>query len=173
MIFVKNAIGSLIAGLKSIRKVINMIYKEYEEYRTKYYEAQKIYDSILNVKEELFIRTQPSSIKFDKEIVSGGTPSNAFDSYLIVKEKKQIDERLIEAKSILDDRGKLFRLKEEELYHSKDWNDIIYKYYFIEKLSIRKIAMRIPFSSTEVFRKIQIIRKNINLEQKGTKAILK
>ena len=150
-----------------------MIYKEYEEYRTKYYEAQKTYDAVLNEKEMLFLRTQPSSIDYDKEIVSGGSPSNSFDTYLIAKEKNQIDARLKEAESILEDRKKLFKIKENELYHSKDWNDVIYKYYFIEKLSIRKIAMRIPFSSTEIFRKIQIIRKNINLEQKGTKAILK
>ena len=150
-----------------------MIYKEYEEYRTKYYEAQKTYDAVLNEKEILFLRTQPSATDYDKEIVSGGTPSNAFDTYLIAKDKKQIDARLKEAKSILEDREMLLRYKTEELYNSKDWNDVIYKYYFIEKLSIRKIAMRIPFSSTEIFRKIQIIRKNINLEQKGTKAILK
>lgn len=150
-----------------------MIYKEYEEYRTKYYEAQKTYDAVLNEKEILFLRTQPSAIVFDKEIVSGGTPSNAFDTYLVAKEEKKIEPRLEEAKSILEDRAKLLKLKEEELYHSKDWNDVIYRYSFIEKMSIRKIALRIPFSSTEVFRKIQIIRKNINLEQKGTKAILK
>lgn len=150
-----------------------MIYKEYEEYRTKYYEAQKTYDAVLNEKEILFLRTQPNATVYDKEIVSGGTPSNAFDTYLIAKEKKKIEPRLEEAKSILEDRERLLKLKEEELYHSKDWNDVIYRYYFIEKLSIRKIAMRIPFSSTEIFRKIQIIRKNINLEQKGTKAILK
>ena len=150
-----------------------MIYKEYEEYRAKYYEAQKTYDAVLNEKEILFLRTQPSAIVFDKEIVSGGTPSNAFDTYLIAKEKHKIDARLEEAKSILEDRARLLKLKEEELYNSKDWNDVIYKYYFLEKLSIRKIAMRIPFSSTEVFRKIQIIRKNVNSEQKGTFAILK
>ena len=82
---------------------------------------------------------------------------------------KQLDERLEEARSILEDREKLFKLKEEELRNSKEWIDIIYTYYFLEKLSIRKIEKKIPFSSTEIFRKIKIIRKNINLEQKGTK----
>ena len=32
-----------------------MIYKEYEEYRTKYYEAQKTYDAVLNEKEILSV----------------------------------------------------------------------------------------------------------------------
>lgn len=149
-----------------------MIYKEYVEYKTKYYEAQNIYDVVLNEKEVLFLKTQPKATDYDKERVSGGSPNNAFDSYLIAKEKKQIDARLEEAKSILEDREKLFKLKEEELRASKDWNDIIYIYYYIENLSIRKIAMRIPFSATQIFRIIQIIRKNINLEQKGTKTIV-
>lgn len=149
-----------------------MIYKEFAEYQTKYYEAQKIYDAILGEKEILFLKTQPKATDYDKERVNGGTPSNAFDSYLIAKEKKKIDARLTEAISILEDRKRLYKLKEEELYHSKDWNDVIYKYYFIEKISIRKIAMRIPFSSTEIYRKIQTIRKNISSEQKGTKTIL-
>ena len=77
-------------------------------------------------------------------------------------EEKQIDERLSVARSILEDRKNLLKSKEDELRSSKDWLDIIYVYYYIEKLSIRKIAKRIPFSSTGIFEKIKIIRKNIN-----------
>ena len=149
-----------------------MIYVEYHEYKNKYYAAQKEYDKILSEKEELFVKTQPKATEYDKEKVNGGCPSNSFDNYLITKEKKQLDERLEEARSILEDREKLFKLKEEELRYSKDWLDIIYTYYFLEKLSIRKIEKKIPFSSTEIFRKITIIRKNINLEQKVTKVIV-
>ena len=61
-----------------------MIYIEYVELQEKYYAAQKEYDKVLSEKEELFIRTQPSSIPTDKETVSGGKPSNAFDNYLIL-----------------------------------------------------------------------------------------
>lgn len=149
-----------------------MIYIEYHEYKNKYYVAQKEYDNILSEKEELFVKTQPKATDYDKEKVSGGSPSNTFDNYLIIKEKKQLDERLKEARSILEDRIKLLKLKEEELKQSKEWLDIIYTCYFIDKLSIRKISKKIPFSTTEIFRKIKIIRKNINLEQKGTKDIV-
>lgn len=138
-----------------------MLYIEYHEYRDKYYDAQKKYDEVLSEKESLFARTQPKATQYDKEVVSGGSPSNTFDEYLIAKEKKQIDERLKEAKSILDDRERLLKLKEEELRHSKDWIDIIYVYYYIEKLSMRKISKRIPFSTTEIYRKVGIIRKNV------------
>ena len=138
-----------------------MLYIEYHEYRNKYYDAQRKYDKVLSEKESLFARTQPKATQYDKEVVSGGTPSNSFDEYVIAKENKQIDERLEEAKSILDDRERLLKLKEEELRHSKDWIDIIYVYYYIEKLSMRKIAKRIPFSTTEIYRKVEIIRKSI------------
>jgi hypothetical protein len=148
--------------------VVILLYIEYHEYKTKYYKAQEKYDEVLSEKEHLFVKTQPKATQYDKEVVSGGSPSNSFDEYLILKEKKQIDERLEEAKSILDDRERLLKLKEEELRHSKDWLDIIYVYYYIEKLSMRKIAKRIPFSTTEIYRKVEIIRKNIKMEQKGT-----
>ena len=149
------------------------MYKEYLVYKKKCEAAQKIYDDILSEKEHLFAKTQPKATQYNKEIVSGGTTVNSFDEYLIAKEKKQIDERLEEAKSILDDRERLLKLKEEELRHSKDWLDIIYVYYYIEKLSMRKVSMRIPFSTTEISRKVEIIRKNTNVEQKGTKVVLK
>ena len=145
-----------------------MLYKEYWEYKTKYYDAQKKYDEVLSEKERLFARTQPKATQYDKEVVTGGSPSNTFDEYVIAKEKKQIDERLAEAKSILDDRERLLKLKEEELRHSKDWHDIIYVYYYIEKLSIRKIEKRIPFSKSDIYRKLETIKENLGQKEKKT-----
>ena len=145
-----------------------MIYISYNEYKNKYYNAQREYDKILNEKEKLFGITLPKATTFDKERVNGGTPVNSFDTYIEKMEEKQIDERLNVARSILEDRKNLLKSKEEELRSSKDWLDIIYVYYYIEKLSIRKIERRIPFSRTEICRKLKIISKNINLGQKGT-----
>ena len=145
-----------------------MLYKEYWEYKKKYYDAQKKYDEVLSEKERLFARTQPKATQYDKEVVTGGSPSNTFDEYVIAKENKQIDERLEEAKSILDDRERLLKLKEEELRHSKDWYDIIYVYYYIEKLSIRKIERKIPFSKSDIYRKLETIKENLGQNEKKT-----
>ena len=150
-----------------------MLYVVYEQYKTKLYNAQKDLDNILSEKEELFARTQPQSTKYDKEPVKGGSPSNSFDEYLITKEKKQIEERLAEAKSIVNDRKELLLGKEEELRQSKNEYDIIYKYYFIDCLSIRQIERRIPSSKSEINRKLQKIKKYCNLGQRGTKDIVK
>lgn len=146
-----------------------MIYLEYIDYKNKYSEIQKIFDGILNEKEQLFSITQPKASKMEGEKVNGGVKENLFDRYLIMKDEKQIDTRLEEARSLLKDREHMLELKEAELRDSKDWQDVIYVYYYIERLSIRKIAKKIPFSTTEIFRKLKKIEKNINLEQKGTK----
>lgn len=139
-----------------------MLYVEYIDFKKKYIEAQKLFDNILSEKETLFSMTQPKAVQFDKERVSGGTKQNTFDDYLVIKDNRHLDAKLEEIRSILKDREKLLKVKEEELRNSKDWLDIIFIYYYIEKLSIRKIAKRIPFGTTEIYRKIKKIEKNIN-----------
>ena len=138
-----------------------MLYKEYEEFKTKYYNAQKEYDKILSEKERLFSNTQPAATDYSKEKTTGGTNENTFETFVIEMDNKQIDERLSVARSILEDREKLLKSKEAELRLSKNWEDIIYTYYYIEKLSIRKIEKRIPYSPAQICRKLKTIRKNI------------
>ena len=70
-----------------------MIYLEYEEYRIKYLQSQHRYEEVITEKENLFLRTQPKSMQFDKERVAGGTADSAFDAYIIAKEAKNIDFR--------------------------------------------------------------------------------
>lgn len=138
-----------------------MLYIEHNNYKNKYLEAQKKYDEILSKKEKLFSMTQPKATIFDKEKVSGGTPKNTFEEYLIAKEENKIDEQLTEIKSILEDRGKLLSIKESELRLSKDWHDKIYTYYFIDRLSSYKIEKRIPYSQKQICNIINKIKKNI------------
>ena len=146
-----------------------MLYIVYEQYKNKFHNAQQILNNIINEKEELFLKTQPQSTKYDKEAVKGGSPSNSFDEYLIAKEKKQIEERLIEAKSIVNDRKELLLSKEEELRNSKDWYDKIYVYKFIEKLSVEKIKNIMPYCRSSIYDKINEIEKNIGLDKNGQK----
>lgn len=150
-----------------------MLYIEYEQFKTKFYNAQQDFDKILSEKEELFAKTQPQSTKYDKEPVKGGSPSNSFDEYLIAKEKKQIEERLTEARTILNDRKDLLLSKEEELRQSKNEYDIIYKHYFIDCLTIRQIERRIPSSKSEIDRKLQKIKEKLQLGTKGDKSYSK
>jgi len=138
-----------------------VLYVEYHQLKTKYVLVQSQYDAILTEQEELFARTQPTAVDFEKERVTGTKTSNPFDAYLIEKEKKRIDERLEEVKGILDDRKELLDMKERELRASKDWYDIIFKYYYLDNLSITKIENRIPYSRVQIWRKLNVIKDNL------------
>lgn len=144
-----------------------MLYIEYHEYKTKYYKAQEKYDEVLSEKEHLFAKTQPKATQYDKEVVSGGSPSNSFDEYVIAKEKKQIDERLDEAKSILEDRERLLKLKEIELRQSKDWHDKVYVYKYLDNLSANEIKYKMHYCRSNIYEILKKIRKNIGLDKIG------
>ena len=138
-----------------------MLYEEYEIYKSKYYDTQREYDKILTEKEKLFMITQPSAVKFDKEKVFGGPTENTFDRYLILKEEKKIEQRLEEIKSILDDRERLLKLKEQELKESTDVRDKIYRYRYIDKMKIYKISKLVGYSDPQVYRILKSIRSNL------------
>ena len=138
-----------------------MIYLDYEQFKDRYLETQKKYDEILAEKEELFAMTQPKAIRFDKERVSGGDPVNSFEQYVIRKEKQRIDERLLEAKSLLDDRERLLKLKEKQLRESKDISDKVFLLRFIEHKRVYLVAKMVNYSEPQVYRILDGIRKRI------------
>ena len=138
-----------------------MLYVEYEEYKSKYYEVQRKYNDILNEKEELFARTQPKATQISGEKTIGGKHENAFDEYLIQKERKNIDKRLAEVKSILDDRERLVKLKEQEIRASNNSYDKIYRCRYIDRLTIEKTVRISNYSRSQVFNILKEIRKNI------------
>lgn len=138
-----------------------MLYVVYEQYKTKLYNAQQDFDSILSEQEKLFSRTQPQSTDFSKEPVKGGVPSDKFYEYVREKQEKQIDLRLAEARSILNDRERLTKLKLEELMNSKNIYDRVYVCKYIEGLKNHQIAKKINYSEPQIYRILKIIRRNI------------
>lgn len=138
-----------------------MIYIIYEKYKKYYYDTQNRYNEILTEKERLFSITQPKATDYGKEKASGGKPSNPFDEYLIQKEKKQIDARLKEVKSLLEDRERLLRLKRDELRASNNIHDKIYRYRYIDKMRVQKIVKLVGYSEAQVYRILKVIKNNI------------
>lgn len=138
-----------------------MVYLEYEDFKSKYLETQKKYDAILREKEDLFQRTQPKSANMTEDRVSGGSASNAFEQYVIAKDKKQIDERLAEARGILEDREKLLSMKLVELRQSNLIEDKIYRMRFVDRLRVWKIARLVNYSEMQVYRILSSIQENI------------
>ena len=139
------------------------MYKEYLVYKKKCEAAQKIYDNIVSEKEELFRMTQPQGTDFSKEKVSGGEKNNAFDSYLIQDEFKQLDDRLNIARSILEDRIRLLRLKEEQLRHSHNPYDKAFVYRHLERKFVYQVAQKISYSESHTFRMLEKIAKDIKM----------
>lgn len=138
-----------------------MLYEEYEEYKNRYYEVQRKYNEILNEKEELFAKTQPKATKITGEKTTGGKHINTFDDYLIQKERKNIDQRLEEVKTILEDRERLVKLKEQELRTSNNSHDKIYRCRYIDRLTIEKTARLSNYSRSQVFNILKEIRKHL------------
>ena len=137
------------------------VFIDYEIYKRKYIEIQVKYNEILTEKENLFTRTQPNAIRYDKLQVQGGNLGNGFDDYLIAKENAQIDERLIEARQLLEDRERLLKLKEKELRSSKDKLDLIYCMRFVDNKRPYTIARALNYSESQIYRILDKIQKGI------------
>ena len=137
------------------------LYMEFVDYRAKYLEAQRQYDEILSEKQRLFDRTQPGSIRADKEKVTGGKNTNSFDDYLITKERNRIDERLAEVKKILKDREILLKQKEKELRESNILIDKIYCMRYLDGIKVYMIARMVNSSEMQVYRIINEINRTL------------
>lgn len=149
-------------SLKDWSDLVMFVYIDYENYKKKYHDTQNKFDEILKEKEVLFSKTQPKSAKWDKVGTPGlGHCYNPFDEYLIAKDKKRIDDRLFEIKSILEDRAMLLRAKEQELRSSKNNIDQIYRMRFLDQMHITKIAIIVHYSESQVYRILKNIKQTI------------
>lgn len=138
-----------------------MQYLSYAMTKAQYTQTQSTFEEILNEKERLFARTQPKAETYDKERVSASVSNSAFDDYIIAKESKQIDNRLNEVKSLLDDRGRLLALKENELRHSKEVLDKVYCLKYLDKNRPYLIAYKLNFSERQIYRFLGVIEKSL------------
>lgn len=143
-----------------------MLYLEYEFYRLKYVETQQKFDELLSEKETLFARTQPKAVNYDGDHVSGGNATNKFEEYIEAKDRKRIDERLAEIKSILEDRERLLRLKEKELRASEDIRDKVFYMRYIDRMRIYKIANICHYSEMQIYRILHIINDSLKHDRK-------
>ena len=142
------------------------VYIDYEIYKCKYLEIQAKYNEILTEKENLFTKTQPNAIRYDKLQIEGGKlVGNGFDEYLIAKEEDKIDERLTEARQLLEDRERLLKLKEKELRASKDKLDQIYCMRFVDNKRPYAIARALNYSESQIYRILDKIQKDIRRDK--------
>ena len=138
-----------------------MVYLEYEAYKRKFLDVLINYNDILTEKENLFNKTQSIAIRYDRENVQHSVGDSGFDKYLVEKEAKRIDERLDEARQLLDDREKILKLKEVELRASTDKPDQIYCMRFLDYKRPHEMAKILNYSVSQIYRILDKIQKNM------------
>ena len=143
-----------------------MVFLEYESLKTRFINAQRLFNDVLLEQERIFSKTQPNAISYDKDNVKSSGCTNKLDEYIIEKEEKQIDEKLNCLRQILEDRQMLLNLKEEELKKSSELYDKIYCYRYLDGLKPHKIAQIYHYSDAQIYR---IINKIDNMRENDTK----
>lgn len=150
-----------------------MLYLEYESLLKRYYDVRLAWDALMEEKEMLFSKTLPTSVQMDKEKVSGGSPSNSFDEYLIRKEQLHLDEQILEAESIINSRFEMLKAKEKELRASKNLHDRIYVMRYIDHSRAVNIARKIGYSESQIYRILEVIEGNIEkMRENARKTVL-
>lgn len=140
-----------------------MIYEEYESIWNTIRKKEEELFKLINKRDELFLKTQPKSSKFDKEKVDNKTTKNMMEEYVIQKE--YLNERIMQLNITLDDIYQVLKRKRDELKQSKNIYDRIYYYRIIERLSMYKIASLIGYSKEQTYRYF----KKIKMTQNDTK----
>ena len=139
-----------------------MVYPEYEAYKERFIEAQRIFNEALLEKERLFTMTQPNSFRYDKDIVQSSPTGSILDNYVIALEEQKIDEKMETFRQLIKDREKLLSLKEADLRQSRDRLDRVYVCRFLEGMKINDIAEKLNYSPSytyKLFKKIKFSKR--------------
>ena len=141
-----------------------MIYEEYESIWNTIRKKEEELFKLINKRDELFLKTQPKSSKFDKEKVDSKSTRNMMEEYVIQKE--YLNERIMQLNITLDDIYQVLKRKRDELRQSKNIYDRIYYYRIIERLSMYKIATLVGYSKEQTYRyfkKIKMTQNDTNI----------
>lgn len=136
-----------------------MVFIEYEINRRRYVEAIRNLQSLLDRKEDLFMRTQPKSVRYDTDRVQNGNLANAIENYVIQREK--LDKDIEEAKAILADRKEFLSVLETDLRRSNEIEDRIYTMRYIDRCRIRRIKRTVNYSEAQIYRILDRIKNEI------------
>jgi DNA-directed RNA polymerase specialized sigma subunit len=134
-----------------------MVWIEYQRLKAEYERSQGHLTALLDKQEEIFWKTQPAAIRYDKDKVQTSPSDHITD--LLVK-SADLDKLIETARKTVDERQHLLLLKKKELRQSRDIEDKIYTLYFIDRMSVNKIAYCIGYSRSQVFRIVKKMRLN-------------
>ena len=146
-----------------------MVYVEYEQVKTRYFESQRRFAHLLMDKERIFASTLPSGIRYDKDVVQS-SPTVPLESY--VAELEEIENKLSKARETMSDWEILLKVKEKEVRESKEIPDKVYVMKYLEKMSVSKISYSLSYSKRQIIRILKKIEKCIKMSPNVTQMSL-
>lgn len=129
---------------------------KYLIHRKRYLEYCKAQDDLNRILDEwilAFQKTQPKSQTYGDKVQSSITGS-MLDEYVIAVEDKRLYSRINAANQIMEAKGELVKIAEEELRKSRNIYDLIYTYKWIDSLKTK-----------EVYRKLDLMGMNYSTSQ--------
>lgn len=138
------------------------MYKEYHEQLLRLKAMRIAFADLLEQKENLFLKTQPGAIRYDKDPVMGGKmPGNNFDQYLIACEESGLDAKYAEAKKLLGERAAVLEEIKGELMCSLDVLDRVYVRRYLWHWRVNRIAADTGYSEPRIYYFLREIRREL------------
>lgn len=116
-------------------------------------------EALKNKKEMYFNRTQPGTPDYTKEFVNGGVHKDAMTEYVIQIEK--IDKEIEKLEDEIESLESYLKKMEKCLRNMKGVLEKIFVAKYIDNKPVSEITHLCHYSPTDVYRKLQIIKKMI------------
>ena len=143
-----------------------MVFREYEQNKTKLNNSIIKYEKLLDDRERLFNITQPKGIDTSKEKIKSSVKESPYDVYLIEKEKRDLDDRIEEALRLIDKRKNLLENVKFKLLESDELIDEVYICRYMKRMKVRQISQKINYSEPQTYRMLSTIRQIIEDDRK-------
>lgn len=140
----------------------------YLTHRKRYIEYLQAQDDLNRVLDEwilAFQKTQPKSMTYGDKVQQSITGS-MLDEYVITVEDKRLYSRIKAAREIMNAKGELLQIAEEELRKSKNIYDLIYTYKWVDEIKTKEIyrkldLMGMNYSTSQIYEITKRIKRQI------------
>ena len=103
----------------------------------------------------------PRAIRYDADRVQTSVMDVMSDKLAQIAD---LSEMIAAAKEIMEYRHEILKMKQQELRASRIVEDRIYVYYFLDGMGVRRIAGRVGYSRSQVFRILKKMRQNATVK---------
>ena len=140
---------------------IMTLYATFHKYYKLYQPLKEKQAELIRLKQELFNKALPSSIRYDRDKVNYGGHFNMLDCYMEQCEDEDIDNQLDEINSKIKELLVYMNPIYEKLVKSDYLTDIIYLQYYLEHKPMRQIAKSVGVSRATICKYNKQIKEEI------------